>query len=127
MNKDGKILIGERINNHVPYYSIPGGHLDPGETFEECAIREMKEETDLDIIDPRVIDVTNNLETYQKEGLYNISIHLLAKDYSGILKNMEPDKCSEWLWVDPKKLPTPHFDASQMDLECYLKDKFYIK
>lgn len=127
VNHDGKILVGKRKNSHAPYYSIPGGHLEPGETFEAGAIREIKEETDLDIIDPKVIAVTNNLETYHAEGLHNISIALLAKDFSGKLKNMEPDKCAEWLWVDPKNLPLPHFDASRMAVACYLKNVFYKK
>ena len=127
VNHDGKILIGKRKGSHAPYYSIPGGHLELGETFEEGAIRETKEETDLDIIDPKVIAVTNNLETYRNEGLHFISIILLANDFSGDLRNMEPEKCDEWLWVNPKKLLMPHFDASQRGVICYLENKFYKK
>lgn len=127
INQGGKVLIGKRKNSHAPYYSIPGGHLDPGETFEDGAIREIKEETDLDIKNPQVIAVTNNLETYRKEGLHYISIALLAQDFSGTLKIMEPEKCDEWLWVDPKNLPIPHFDASRMAIACYLEKRFYKK
>lgn len=127
VNHDGKILVGKRKNAHAPYYSIPGGHLEPGETFEEGAVREVKEETDLDINHPRVIAVTNNLETYRNEGLHYISIAILTEDFSGTLKIMEPEKCNEWLWVDPKNLPTPHFDASRMAVSCYLEKTFYKK
>ena len=127
VNHDGKILIGKRKGSHAPYYSIPGGHLDLGETFENGAMREVKEETDLDIHDPKVIAVTNNLETYRNEGLHHISIVLLAKDFSGVLKIMEPEKCDEWLWVDPKNLPMPHFDASRRGVACYLENIFYKK
>ncbi len=126
-NHEGKILVGKRKGSHSPYYSIPGGHLDPGETFEAGAVREIKEETDLDIRDPKVIAVTNNLETYRNEGLHHISIVLLAKGFSGDLKIMEPGKCEEWLWVDPKNLPMPHFDASQRGVACYLENIFYKK
>jgi len=124
-NHDGKILVGKRKSSHAPYYSIPGGHLDLGETFEAGAIREIKEETDLDIKNPKVIAVTNNLETYRNEGLHYISIALFAEDFSGALEIMEPKKCDEWLWVDPKNLPTPHFDASRMAVDCYLNNTFY--
>jgi len=127
INHDGKILIGKRKSSHAPYYSIPGGHLDPGETFEIGAIRETKEETNLDIKNPKVIAVTNNLETYRGEGLHYISIILLVQDFSGELKIMEPEKCTEWSWVDPKNLPMPHFNASQMGIACYLEKKFYKK
>ena len=127
VNCNGKILILKRKGSHAPYYSIPGGHLELGETFEEGAIRETKEETDLDIIDPKVIAVTNNLETYRNEGLHFISIVLLAENFSGDLKIMEPEKHDELLWADPKKLPMPHFDASKRGVACYLENKFYKK
>ena len=50
VNKEGNILIGKRKGSHAQKYSIPGGHLDLGETFEQGAIREIKEETNLDIL-----------------------------------------------------------------------------
>lgn len=127
VNNDGKILIGKRKGSHAPYFSIPGGHLDQGETFEEGAIREVKEETDLNIKDPKVIAVTNNLDTYRNERLHYISIVLLAQNFSGVLKIMEPGKCEEWLWADPHNLPMPHFDASQRGITCYLENIFYKK
>lgn len=125
VNSEGKILVGKRKGSHAQKYSIPGGHLDLGETFEACAIREIKEETDLDIKDPKVIAVTNNLETYRQEGKHYISIVLLAEKFSGELTLMEPEKCEGWIWVDPKNLPEPHFDASRLGVECYLKNTFY--
>lgn len=125
VNKQNKILVGKRKNSHAPFYSIPGGKLELGETFEDGAIREILEETNLQIKNPKVIAVTNNLETYKHEGVHYISIALLVSDYTGELKIMEPNKCEEWLWVDPTNLPQPHFDASTMAVHCYLKNKFY--
>lgn len=74
-----------------------------------------------------MVAVTNNLETYKKENKHYISIVLLVKDFSGDLENVEPNKCEEWLWVDPTNLPQPHFDASKRGVECYLAGKFYKK
>ena len=125
VNKDGNILVGRRKNSHARKFSIPGGHLEMGETFEQGAIREIKEETNLDISDPRVIAVTNNLETFKQEGKHYISVILLVRKYSGELKNMEPEKCEGWNWVDPKRLPQPHFDASESAVACYLKGSIY--
>ena len=125
VNKNGEILIGKRKGSHAPKYSIPGGKLDLGETFEHGAIREIKEETDLDILEPKVIAVTNNLETFKEEGKHYISIVLLVTKYSGELKVMEPEKCEGWMWVNPRKLPQPHFDASTLAVACYLKNSFY--
>jgi ADP-ribose pyrophosphatase YjhB (NUDIX family) len=125
VNKEGKVLIGKR-KGFVPKYSIPGGHLDTGETFEQGAIREIKEETDLDMVNPKVIGVTNNLETFKETGKHYISVVLLATEYSGEIKLQEPEKCEEWIWCDPRELPQPHFDASSMGVDLYLKNKFYI-
>ena len=52
VNEHNQILIGKRKNSHAPYYSIPGGHMEVGETFRQCAIREVKEETNLTIYNP---------------------------------------------------------------------------
>ena len=125
VNKDGYILVGKRKGSHAQKYSIPGGSLDLGETFEKGAVRETKEETNLDIFEPKVIAVSNNLETFHEEGKHYVSILLLVKKFSGELKNMEPDKCENWSWVDPNKLPEPHFDASRLGVLCFLKNSFY--
>lgn len=51
MTEDGEILILHRVDddmNPTGKVCIPGGHVDPGEDFEEAALRELKEETNLD-------------------------------------------------------------------------------
>lgn len=125
VNPDGHILIGKREGSHAPYWSIPGGYLEPGESFETAAIREVKEETGLDIVNPTVLCVTNNLQTFAKEGLHVISVCLLATEFSGTLTLIEPDKCSGWQWCSPADLPEPHFEASRIAISCYLEGKFY--
>lgn len=127
VDKDGKVLFGKRKGSHAPFFSIPGGGLEAGETFEDCAIREVKEETGISIINPKVIGVTNNLKTFRSEGVHYISIVLLAKEYCGQPIIMEPEKCEKWIWEDPNNLPMPHFDASERGIACYLEGLFYKK
>ena len=62
INNDGRILVGKRKGSHAQYYSIPGGHLEMEERFEEAAIKEIKEETNLTIKNPKVFAVTNNIK-----------------------------------------------------------------
>ncbi|MBT8231923.1 MAG: NUDIX domain-containing protein [Saprospiraceae bacterium] len=126
-NEDGKILVGKRKGSHSPYYSIPGGHLELGESFEAAAIKEVKEETGIDINSPKVFSVCNNLGTYQKEGVHAVSINLHTNDYEGEPQIMEKDKCEGWQWCLPTELPQPHFEASTLAVKCYLDKTFYHK
>ena len=126
INGKGQILVRRRIGSHAPKFSIPGGALELGETFEAGAIREAKEECDITLIDPKVIAITNNLETYTEEGIHFISVILIANQFEGEPKIMEPTKHTDQRWVDPRNLPEPHFDASRMAVECYLKHVFYL-
>lgn len=127
VRNDGKVLFMKRKGSHAPYYSIPGGKLQLGETFEECVIREVQEELGMTINNPKVIAVTNNLQTYQEEGVHYISVILLATSFVGAPEIKEPDKCEEILWTDPTKLPLPHFDASQLGIECWLNELPYVQ
>ena len=53
--QDGdKILLQNRIKKDWKGYTLPGGHVEHGESFVDAVKREMKEETGLDIIDPRL-------------------------------------------------------------------------
>lgn len=125
-NEEGQVLIGKRKGSHSPFYSIPGGHLELGETFEQAAIKEVLEETGLKIFSPRVICVTNNLDTFKIEGKHYISVTLFTKQFKGTPVVLEPDKCEGWEWLDPTAIPVPQFDASAFAIECYLEGKFYI-
>jgi len=46
---DGKIALIKRVRNNHEYYVFPGGGIEDGETPEEAAIREIKEELGIDI------------------------------------------------------------------------------
>ncbi|MFH1405284.1 MAG: NUDIX domain-containing protein [Patescibacteria group bacterium] len=126
-NDQGQILIGKRIGDIAPYYSIPGGHVEPGETFEQTAVREIAEEVGLELLNPVVIAITNNLQTYQENGKHYISIIVHCTEFNGEPQNNEPHKCEGWSWVDPQELPEPHFDASKLGVKCYLDKCFYTK
>jgi len=125
-NKENKILVGKRKGSHSPYFSIPGGHLELGETFESGARREIFEECGIKLNSIRVINVTNNLRTYNEEGKHFVSVNLFSNDFEGTPTLKEPDKCEGWFWCDPNDIPSPQFDASEFAIECFLKNEFYI-
>ena len=125
-NSANEILIGKRIGSHAPLFSIPGGHLENGESFEAAAIKEVFEETGLIIYNPKVICVTNNIRTYQSEGKHYISVNLFADEFSGQVEVKEKHKCEWWKWFALHEIPQPQFDASQFAIECFQKKLFYI-
>lgn len=73
---DGKVLVffRRRIRDDVEviYYSLPGGHLEDGETYEDAVIREVKEEMNIDV---KIIDyVGMNIDGNCEERFYHCEI-----------------------------------------------------
>jgi 8-oxo-dGTP diphosphatase len=105
--KDGKVLLGKRKGSHgAGEYAYPGGHLEHGERFADCAAREVFEETGLQIGPIRFIRILN---TNQYLPRHYIDIAFAADWVSGEPHVREPDKVERWDWYDPEHLPSPLF------------------
>ena len=106
--KDGKFLMGRRIGSHGDGdWSIPGGHLEFGETFEQTAKREALEETGLTIKNVRFGAVTNDY--FEKESKHYVTIWVMSDWDSGKERIIEPDKFINMQWHDFDSLPAPLF------------------
>ncbi|MBI4017953.1 MAG: NUDIX domain-containing protein, partial [Candidatus Aenigmarchaeota archaeon] len=106
--RDGKILLGKRKNAHGEgTHQFPGGHLEFGESWEDCARREVMEETGLHVKKVRFATATNDV--FSKENKHYITIFMLAEPEDGEPKVMEPEKCEEWKWVSWNYMPRPLF------------------
>ncbi|PJE75953.1 DNA mismatch repair protein MutT [Candidatus Uhrbacteria bacterium CG10_big_fil_rev_8_21_14_0_10_48_11] len=105
--KEGKVLLHKRKGSHGNNeYGSLGGHLEHGESFEECARRECREEAGIEIQNVRFLFLMN-VKRYAPK--HYVHINLVADWKSGEPKNMEPDKGGEWQWYDLEKLPSPLF------------------
>ena len=55
--KDDKYLLQNRIRGDWTGYTFPGGHIEPGESIVDAVIREVKEETGLTILNPKLCGI----------------------------------------------------------------------
>ena len=101
--EDGdKILLQNRVKKDWQGYTLPGGHVEPGESFVDAVIREMKEETGLTVIEPRLVGVK---QFPIEDGRYIVLLFKAAR-WSGDLISSEEGQM-EWVrYCDLKNIKT---------------------
>ncbi|MDO8530160.1 MAG: NUDIX domain-containing protein [bacterium] len=121
--KEGKVLLGQRKSAlGMGEYSIPGGHMEYMESFEECARREVKEETGLEVENMRFLSLSNNKKYLPK---HYVEVGFVAEWKSGEAKTLEPDKIGDWKWYNIDELPEPHFSLLPNLIESYKTGKIF--
>ncbi|KAL3590675.1 hypothetical protein FPOAC2_12873 [Fusarium poae] len=97
--RDGKFLTGKRMGSHgAGTIQLPGGHLDYGESFLECAARETLEETGLQVRAVKVVAVTNDVFESEKKHYITIFVRCETVDENAEPQILEPKKCAGWYW-----------------------------
>jgi mutator protein MutT len=97
---EGKIVLEKRGNEPSKgKWSIPGGLVELGESPEQAVIREVKEETCLDVENPSLIDVVSNVDLDEKG---KVKYHYVIIDYLVHVKSGKLNAASdaaELRWV----------------------------
>jgi 8-oxo-dGTP diphosphatase len=99
----GRILLEKRRNEPGKgKWSIPGGLVELGEGAEQTAIREVWEETNLEVEKPELIDVVNNVELVKngKVKYHFVIIDYLVKLKGGTLKASSDAAELRWVKLD---------------------------
>ncbi|MET7393053.1 NUDIX hydrolase [Dactylosporangium sp. NPDC005572] len=106
--RDGRFLMGQRRGSHgAGSWSVPGGHLEFGESFEQVAAREVAEETGLTVVNLHFGGVTNDVFT--DEDRHYVTVWMLGDCPEGEPEVLEPDKFTRQGWFTFDDLPQPLF------------------
>jgi 8-oxo-dGTP diphosphatase len=89
----GQILLEKRKNSPGKgKWAVPGGLVELGEEVEQAVIREVKEETGLEVYEPRLVDVVNYVSLGEKGG---VIYHYVILDYLVTVKSGNPKAASD--------------------------------
>ena len=91
---EGNILVQDRKNKNWPGLNFPGGHVEPEESFVSAAIREVKEETGLDIKHPKLC----GMKQFQNrsDGSRFFCLFFKTDEFSGEVQSSEE---GEVFWI----------------------------
>ena len=116
IRRDGKTLMIHRVKNkndiHAGKWNGLGGKLESGETPEECVIREVREESGLEIFEPRLKGIltfpgfANDVDWY--------AFVFVAKDFRGQITESSEGYIH---WID---------DSDLLELELWEGDRIFL-
>lgn len=95
---DGNILVQDRVSKQWGGVTFPGGHVERGESFVGSVIREVKEETGLDIKNPKICGVK---QWYVKKNVRYLVFFYKTNEFSGTLKSSEEGNV---FWIKSSEL-----------------------
>lgn len=121
VNDEGKILLmtspkwGDK-------YTLPGGHIEYGETLSQAAEREAKEESGLDVRALYLVDVgtmINNPEFFRKQAHF-VYHRVVCKLIGGNL-NTGSEETTELVWINPEEaLKLPLATGMEVSIKNYI-------
>lgn len=109
--KGEMILVINRTKSDWPGLSFPGGHLEENETLEESVVREMKEETGLEIKNPKLCAIK---EWDWGNGVRYLGLLYKTNNFKGELKSSNE---GEVFWINKRDINK--YELSQDFLELF--------
>ncbi|WP_230969372.1 NUDIX hydrolase [Nitrogeniibacter aestuarii] len=100
----GQVLLMRRCNTGFfdGLFSLPGGHIEPGESVRETAVREMREELGLNL-SAHALELVGVV--HRRSDTNRIDFFLRAMRWRGEPERAEPQKCDALLWAEVSDLP----------------------
>lgn len=118
---DGRVLLVHRVDNGL--WALPGGGMELGESIEDCAVREVKEETGLDVEIVSLVGVYTNpnhvIEYTDGEVRQQFSLCYATRLLGGVLAH--DDESTDLQWVLPADIPALNMHPSmRLRIDQYL-------
>lgn len=127
--QDNKVLLGLRHEdkekadsdlNGEGTWTFPGGKYDFQDGLLEGAKRELKEETNLDLLEAEIISVSNE----RVETAHYVTLGWQVTKWSGEIEVMEPDEIVKWEWFDLGNLPKNLYAPTAKFIENVKQNRF---
>lgn len=126
--KDNQILLLRRANTGYEdgKYSMVAGHVDPGEHFTNCIIREAEEEAGIKLKteDLKVVHVMHR-DSGMQENNERVDVFFIAQKWEGEIINREPHKCDDLSWFDLDEIPENVIPYIKQAIDCIREGEFY--
>lgn len=121
--KTKKILLGLRKKGYgQDSYGLPAGRMENKDvSISECARRELKEETNLNVKLKDILPISQKINLRFGRAPV-MSIGVLITKFSGHLKVLEPSETDQWKWFDINTLPEPIFEPAREVIQTYLNN-----
>lgn len=108
VRRSGRVLLGRRKGTHgAGTWQFPGGHLKYRESVEQCARRELLEETGIVLAQVQLGPYTNDI--FNEANCHYVTLYAVGDWLSGEPELREPEKCAAWSWFAWSSLPQPLF------------------
>lgn len=128
--KEGKILLQKRSDNGK--WAIHGGGMEPGEKYLETLKREIKEELNIEPINPTLLGIYSGKDLFNiyKNGdeVYALNHVFICSDYKGTI-DFKDGEVNELKWFDIDDLPENIFEINKpilRDIKKFLENKNVI-
>lgn len=130
LNNEGKVLLILRNSDAKiadsdmrleGTWTLPAGKVKYGEKLTDAAIRKVKQEVGLDIVNPRIISISDDINEYA----HFVTIGLIAESYSGNINLGDTKEHVKYKFFDMDNTPSNLCEPSKKIVKNYKDNKIY--